>query len=483
VDTAATGSSKKLARVLGLGDLIAIVLGAVIGSGIFIVPGVVLRQVGGHLDLALAVWVVGGILSLLGALTFGELGAMAPEAGGLYVYIRDAFGPLPAFLYGWTQFFVIASGSVATLGVAAAAYLGKLVPLSPTMTRVVPVALIATCMAINVWGTSKSARVQAWSTFAKVSAIVVMAVALLLAGRVHGAGAPPPSVTPVSGGALIAGAGLALVATLWAYEGWQYVTCSAGEARDPQRIFPLGIVIGTAGVVTLYLLANVAYVSALGPVAVAHSDRVAADAVTAAFGSTAGVAMVVVVEIAVCSALNSVILTSPRVFYAMARDGLFFKRLADVHARFGTPAFAIVAGALWAMVLAVSGTYVQLLTYVIGTGWAFYGLGALTIFWYRRYRPDAVRPFRVPGYPVTPALFVLAALVVVIDVIITQPAEAAKGLGIALLGAPAYFLWRKRKGQGLDDTSLPPSSRVPSVVGLGAGPAPVGTVRPPDRVG
>jgi basic amino acid/polyamine antiporter, APA family len=447
VNTTSVNKPGSLARVLGLGDLIAIVLGAVIGSGIFIVPSAVLRNVGGRNDIAMAVWVVGGLLSFLGALTYGELGSLLPEAGGIYVYIRDAFGPFLAFLYGWTQFFVIASGSVATLAVAARVYLGALVPLTPGVAKVIPVFVIAVFTGVNVWGTRKSAGVQAFGTSAKAGAIIIMSAGLLFVGRVHAAAALVP-LAPVSGLGLLTGAGLALVATLWAYEGWQYVTCSAGEARDPQRLFPLGIVIGTAGVIALYLLADIAYVSALGPLGVARSDRVAADAVTAAFGPTAGLAMVVVVEISVCSAMNSVILTSPRVFFAMARDGLFFQRLAEVHPRFGTPAFAIIAGSLWAMVLAVSGTYEQLFTYVIGTAWAFYGLGALTIFWYRRHRPDAARPFRVPGYPITPILFALAALAVVIDVILTKPADAAKGLGIVLLGVPAYLFWRAKKKPG-----------------------------------
>lgn len=441
------GETTTLPRVLGLGDLIATVLGTVIGSGIFLTPGVILRDVGVHTDLAMGVWVLGGVLSLLGALTFGELGAMVPEAGGLYIYIRDAFGPFVAFLYGWTQFFVIASGSVATLAVAARVYLGALVPLTPAVGKGIPIAVIAIFSAVNIWGTRKGAGVQAWATAAKAGAIAIMAVALLAAGRVHAATAPAVVTPPVTGLALIGGAGLALVATLWSYEGWQYVTFSAGEARDPQRTFARGIVIGTIGVVVLYLLANVAYIRALGSVAVAGSDRVAADAMTAAYGPTAGLLMVGVVEVAVCSALNSVVLTSPRVYYAMARDGLFFQRLAEVHPRFGTPAFAIVASGAWAMVLAASGTYERLFTYVIGTGWAFYGAAALTIFWYRRNRPDAVRPFRVPGYPVTPLLFVLAALTVVIVFVATHPADAAKGLGIVLLGAPAYLIWRgKRRG-------------------------------------
>jgi APA family basic amino acid/polyamine antiporter len=428
--------------VLGLWDLVFIVLGTVIGSGIFILPGPVLRQVGGRFDVSLTVWVVGGILSLLGALTFGELGAMAPEAGGIYVYIRDAFGRLPAFLYGWTFFFVVASGSVATLAVASTAYLKQLVPLSPLVERSVPVALIVFCTAVNVRGTRQSALFQALTTTAKVTAIVGASLALLLIG-----GAETPTVSsplgPPSIQVLMAGAGSAMIATLWAYEGWQYVTFSAGEARDPQRTFPLGIALGTAGVVALYLLAIAAYVHTLGVAGVAASDRVAADAVSAKFGANAGKAVAVLVEIAIVSALNSVILTSPRVFYAMARDRLFFRRLADVHPRFGTPAFAIIAGSLWAMVLAVSGTYVQLLTYVILTGWVFYAVGACTVFWYRRHRPEIPRPFRVPGYPVTPALFVLAALVVETNTMVSHPGWAVIWAGTLLLGTGAYFVWRR----------------------------------------
>ncbi len=427
-----------LPRVLGFWDVVAIVLGTVIGSGIFIVPAIVLRQVGGHLPLALSIWAVAGVLSLLGAITYGELGAMMPEAGGIYVYIRDAYGRFPAFLYGWSMFFVIASGSVATLAVASTGYLGQLIPLTPGAARIVPVILIAVSAALNVRGTRLSARLQGWTTLIKGGTIVVASIALLVAA--HPAPAPTGPPAPFS---LLSAAGLATVATLWAYEGWQYVTFSAGEVKDPQRTFPLGIALGTGALVVLYLLANVAYVRTLGVAGVARSDRVAADAVTAVFGPLAGRAMAAVVLLAVFSAAHSVILTAPRVFYAMARDGLFFRRLAEVHPRFNTPALAIVTGSLWAMVLAVSGTYEQLLTYVIFAAWIFYGLGALSVFWYRRHRPDAPRPFRVPGYPVTPFLFIVSAGVVVLSTIVTQPLRASIGIGIVLLGTPAYLIWRR----------------------------------------
>lgn len=436
-----------LARVLSLRDLVAIVLGTVIGSGVFIIPGTVLREVGASVGVALTVWAIGGVLSLLGAFTYGELGAMQPEAGGLYVYIRDAFGPLPAFLYGWSLFFVIGSGSAATLAVASTLYLGKLVPLNGLATHIVPLVVIAVCALLNVRGTRQSAAVTTWMTVTKIVAIAAMTIGLFIVGRAPGAVIPaaPP---PMTGLAVFSAAGLAMIATLWAYEGWQYVTFSAGEAKDPQRTFPRGIVIGTAGVVALYLLANIAYIRVLGGTGVAHSDRVAADAVGAAFGETAGRAIAIVAEIAVLSALNSVILTAPRVFYAMARDGVFFRRLAEVHPRFGTPAFAILTSAAWAMLLAATGTYEQLLTYVIFSGWIFYGLGALAVFWYRRHRPGVARPFRVPGYPVTPALFVLSAFALVINTMFGQPLRAAIGLGIVLLGAPAFYMWRRRSPPG-----------------------------------
>jgi APA family basic amino acid/polyamine antiporter len=432
-----------LARVLSLRDLIAIVFGTVIGSGVFIIPGTVLREVGARVDVSLAVWAIGGVLSLLGALTYGELGAMQPEAGGLYVYIRDAFGSLPAFLYGWSLFFVIGSGSAATLAVASTLYLGKLIPLNPLAMHLVPLVLIGFCALLNVRGTKQSAMVTTWLTVTKIAAIAAMTIGLLIVGRAPGA-VVPPAPPPITGLALFSASGLAMIATLWAYEGWQYVTFSAGETRDPQRTFPRGIIIGTAGIVALYVLANIAYIRVLGGTGVARSDRVAADAVGAAFGPAAAVVIVIVAEIAVLSALNSVILTAPRVFYAMARDGVFFRRLAEVHPRFGTPAFAILTSAAWAMLLAATGTYEQLLTYVIFSGWIFYGLGALAVFWYRRYRPDMPRPFQVPGYPVTPALFVLSALALVVNTMFGQPMRAAIGLGIVLLGAPAFFAWRRR---------------------------------------
>jgi APA family basic amino acid/polyamine antiporter len=367
---------------------------------------------------------------------------MMPQAGGIYIYIRDAFGRPSAFLFGWMLFTVIAPASVATLAVGSTAYLQELVPLSPIAARGIALGMIVVLALLNIRGTKESARVQDWTTAVKVGAIVLMSIALIAVGRVSGpATAATAPVAPGPG--LLTGIGVAMVAVLWAYEGWTYVTFSAGETLEPQRTFPRAIAIGTAALIALYLMANIGYLAVLGPATVAKSDRVASEAVRAAFGPAAGRAIAVVVLLSMFSAVNAILLTAPRVFYAMAKDGLFFRKLAEIHPRLGTPAIAIAATALWSMVLAASGTYTQLLTYVVFTAWIFYGLGAVSVFVFRRTRPDAPRPFRVPGYPWTPALFVLAALGIVIATLVGQPARALAGLAALAIGMPAYLIWRR----------------------------------------
>jgi APA family basic amino acid/polyamine antiporter len=448
--SAATGD---LRRTLGFRDLVLLAMGTVIGSGIYLVPGVVLRQTGGHTGSAMLVWIVAGVLSLLGALTYAELGAMKPDAGGLYAFIRDAFGPLPAFLYGWTSFFVIASGSVATLAVAFSGYVAQIVPIAPVASRVIAIAVIALTAAINVRGTRGSATVQNWTTGLKVGALLVMGIGLIAFGhppRDAAATLWPSSVTP----SVLTGFGTAMIGVLWAYEGWQYVTFSAGETLDPQRTFPRAITVATAALIVTYLLASFGYIAALGPDAAAHSDHIAADAVGALLGPIAGKLVGALILVSIFSAANGLLLTAPRMYYAMARDGLFFKRLAVVDKRFGTPAFAISAIALWAAVLAVSGTFEQLLTYVVFTGWIFYGLGGLAVLQLRRKEPDANRPFRVPGYPVTPLLFVASAALLVGNTVIAQPVRAAAGITVMLAGMPAFYLWRAKSRRAL--IVLPP---------------------------
>jgi APA family basic amino acid/polyamine antiporter len=438
-----------LLRTLRQRDLLFLFIGSVIGSGIFLTPGLILRQLHGSVGYSLLVWVVGGTLSLLGALTYAELAATNPEAGGLYCFIRDGFGRMPAFLYGWSLFLVIASGSVAALARAFTRYLSEIIPLSTNGDTVVSVLMIGVVTAVNVWGTRKSSDLQNWTTLVKVLLIVLLSGFLLARG--HHAGELPAAMGAAQqGSALLSSFGLAMIAVLWAYEGWQFGTYSAGEVVDPQKAFPRAFLLGSLILVGLYLIANVAYLVALGPVAATASDAIAATAATAALGPWAGKIIALTILISTFSAANSVILTAPRVFYAMAKDNLFFKRLAKVHPRFGTPAAAVVALGIWSAALACAGKFAELIGGVIFIGWLFYGLGAAAIFPLRRKSEGKPIPYRVPGYPFTPFIFVLAAAAIVGNAIylaFRDPIEfrnIAIAIVLFLLGLPAYYFWRRR---------------------------------------
>ena len=432
-----------LARTLGTRDLTLLVVGNVIGSGIFLVPSSVLAQSGESVPIATAVWLVGGVLSLLGALSYGELGAMegTGSGGGLYAFIRDGFGRFPAFLYGWTLFFVIGAGTIATLAVAAANYMTQFVPMSQMQKGVVAAALIVLMMVINVRGTRESATVQNFATGIKVTAILAMSAILFILGKGSPAVAVPHTVTPASW----SGVGLSIISVLWAYEGWQYVTFISAEAKEPQKSLPRAIAIGTLTLIAIYLIANFAYLAALGPARVAGSHRVAGEAIATVLGPTAGWVIAAVIIVSMYSAAHATVITVPRVYFAMARDGLFFQKLTEVHSRYNTPAVAIITSCVWAIVLALTGTFEQLLTYVVFIGWIFYALGAAAVIALRIKRPDAVRPFKVPLYPLTPILFVLAAAVIVINTIVSQPRQAMIGIAVVLAGAPAYLIWRGRQ--------------------------------------
>jgi len=443
-ETTRGANEGQLSRALRFKDLFFLVVGTVIGSGIFLVPGGVLRSVGNSVPLAIAAWMVGGVLSLMGALTYGELSAMMPKAGGIYVFIRDCFGRLPAFLFGWTLFFVISSGSVAALAAAFSNYLGEFLSLSVVAAKAISVLMIVIIGGVNVRGTRASANLQNVTTTIKASALVIMAAALLWFGRapvVHSA-----TTQTLSLGAYASGFGLAMISVLWAYEGWHYVTFSAGEAVNPQRDFPIALLSASAVLIAIYVFVNLGYMAALGVEGVANSNRVAAMAVSL-FSPMAAKLVALTILISVFSASNSVVLTSSRVYYAMAKDGLFFERLARVHPRFKTPAFSVIATTIWAAILAASGKFEQLLTYVIFVGWIFYAIGAASVFVYRIQRPNEKRPYKVPGYPWTPAIFILAGVAMTANTIIAQPVRAAVGLGIVLAGAPAYFIWRARRPQ------------------------------------
>jgi APA family basic amino acid/polyamine antiporter len=442
----------ELVRTLRLRDLLLLFVGSVIGSGIFRTPGPILRQVHGSVGLSLLVWLVGGILSLLGALTYAELAAANPEAGGLYCYIRDAFGRLSAFLYGWCLFLVIASGSVAALARAFSEYLARVLPISPLEQTIAAVVMIGIVTFINVWGTRKSSDLQNWTTLVKVGIIVLLS-ALLLAFGHHGHEIPYPLTPAQHGPGIWRDFGLAMIAVLWAYEGWQFGTYSAGEVIDPQKAFPRAFLLGSLILVGLYFLAVIAYLFALGPKDLAASDTIAATSVAVVFGSWAGKLVALTILISTFSAANSVILTAPRVFYAMANDKLFFRKLAEVHPRFKTPAAAVVGLGVWSAVLVCAGelgTFSSLIGGVIFIGWIFYGLGAAAIFPIRRASAGRPTPYRVPGYPWTPILFVLAAAAIVGNAIYlafldpSQFKNLAAAIILFLIGLPAYFFLRQR---------------------------------------
>lgn len=433
----------ELPRVLGLLDVMGILIGTVIGSGIFIVPAAIAGHVGSPL-LLLAVWVVGGALSFFGALAFAELGAAFPRAGGMYVFLREAYGPLVAFLFGWTLFFVIDTGAIATLSVAfSSKYLPQFVPLGPVGIKAVAAGMIAALVAINYVGTRRGARLQNTLMFIKFGAILAVVLVVFVSGRGDARHFTSPAAGPLSP-ALVGGFGLALVASLWAYKGWEAVSFSAGEIDRPQRNLPLGLLAGTLTVIVLYLAANVAYLWVFPVQAITASTRIASDAVQMVAGPTAAALLGGAILLSIAGAANGNVLTAPRVFFAMARDGLFFHRFGAVHPRFLTPHVSILATGAWAMALSVTGTFEQLAAYVIFGQWIFFGLTVAAVIVLRRTQPALARPYRTWGYPVTPIVFVVAALYISVNALVNSFANAMVGLAIILLGIPAYAYWRRR---------------------------------------
>src|SRR6266403_2704941 len=444
-----TTSKKELTRSLRERDLLLLFVGSVIGSGIFLTPGLILRQVGGSVGWSLLVWLFGGVLSLLGALTYAELAAANPEAGGLYCYIRDGFGRLPAFLYGWCLFLVISAATIAALARAFSQYLAEVIPLTATESSAAGVLMIAVVTVVNVRGTRHSSDLQNWTTLVKGGLVVVLSIVLLVLGK-HGGEISPAVGTQLHGAAVFSNFSLAMIAVLWAYEGWQFGTYSAGEVIDPQKVFPRAFLLGSLILIGLYVVAVLAYLVALGPAAASSSDAIAATAATAVLGPWAGKFVAITILISVFSATNSVVLTAPRVFYAMSKDNLFFKTLATVHPRFHTPANAIVALCVWSTVLTFAGKFSELASGVVFIGWIFYGLGAAAIFPLRSALGELTKalPYRVPGYPWTPIVFLLAAVAVVGNAIFLATRDPKEfrhvlaGLILLVFGVPAYFFWK-----------------------------------------
>ncbi len=426
------------------------VIGGIIGAGIFRGPAVVAARVGTP-RLTLVAWVLGGLIALAGALCFGELGRRSPRAGGGYVYLRDALGPLPAFLYGWALLLVIATGAAAAVAVTCAGYVVTLAGLPPEFTTRVAVGAILLLCIVNYLGVEPAAVTLNVFTVLKLAALAALIVAgLVLTPPTAPVRPLPPLTAPVGLLGVAVALGTALVPILFAYGGWQQTNFIAEEIVAPERNLPRALGLGVAGVVAVYLLANVAYLRALGVAGLAHSAAPAAAVMERALGRGGTRLISAGVAVSTFGFLSLVLLVTPRVFQAMAADGVFFRRLALLHPRHRTPAGAIAFMGAWAILLTVSGTYAQLLDYVVFGDWIFFGLTVATLFIYRaRDRAAGVAaPFGIlgaAGYPWVPGLFVLAAGYVVASVVVANPRNAAIGSGLLLLGVPVYFSWRRQR--------------------------------------
>lgn len=461
----------ELVRGLTLTDTTALVVGTVIGTGVFLKSAIMAQDAGSPL-LVLAAWVAAGLLSLAGALSYAELGAMLPHAGGEYVYLRRSYGELTAFLFGWMRFVVAGSGSIAILGVGFATFLSAIVPMNAVwadtaytflgrtmqwrfgLTQVVAIAAIALFAVVNCLTVVVGGRVQTALTLLKVGGIgmIVFGIAFLSTTADWGHLAPPPGEQ--AGGA--AAFGLAMLAALWAYDGWNNMPMAAGEVKDPGRNVPRALIGGMVVVMVIYCAANLAYFYALpwGDVltsnSTAHRDAlpVATRAAQTAFGENGGKLMSIAFVLSALGALNGATLTGARVPFAMARDGLFPARAGVLNARTRVPVAAVLMQAGWACVLAASGTYDQLTDYVIFASWIFYGLVTSAVFVLRMRAPDLRRPYRTLGYPLVPLVFVLVACWLVVNTLVNRPVESVAGLVLISLGLPVYWYFRLRRTDG-----------------------------------
>jgi APA family basic amino acid/polyamine antiporter len=424
-------------RGLGLFDATLIVMGGIVGSGIFMNPSVVARQVQSG-PLILGVWLIGGVIAMLGAFVYAELAARRPEAGGQYAYIREAFHPLLAFLYGWTLLLVIQSGGMAAVAMTFAGYFVEVTGLGVPV-GVLAASTLAALTAINCLGVRWGSNVQGTLMLTKALAIVVLVACGLLASPASGDAAR--SVVPATSTALVVAMSAALVPVAFAYGGWQTASFVAHEMRDPQRDLPRGVLLGVAGVIALYLGVNFVCVRVLGPAGLAATLTPASEVMRRALGNVGGLIIAAGIAVSTLGFLSQGILTAPRVYYAMARDGVFFRAVGTLHPKTGAPVVAIVLQGVVATVIALSGRYEQILNYVVSVDFIFFGLTAAGLFVYRRRDPDAPG-YRVPGHPWTTGAFVAACALVVIGTVARYPANTAVGLGILATGVPVYFLWR-----------------------------------------
>jgi APA family basic amino acid/polyamine antiporter len=438
--TTELASSASLPRKLTLFDGAALLVGSVIGSGIFVVPSLIAQRVP-EPGLVIAIWVFSGLLVLCGALALAELGTMLPESGGLYVYMREAYGSFWAFLYGWTIMLVVIPGSLAALTSAFLLYFKHFVPLGMGVEKMLGIALLLGLAFVNARGVKLGARVQNLFTLLKVGGLAALVGLALLTqdGTAwHFKRAFPDHFTP----ALLSGVGVAMISTLFAYDAWHFVGFVAGEMKDPARTVPRSIFLGVAIVITVYVSVNVAYIFVLGQSNIARSERVAADTMSTLIGPAGATFITLAILCSTFGAISANVLAGPRVFFAMARDGTFFKGLADVHPRYETPANAIWALAGWAAVLTLTGGYEHLITMSMFSNWIFFTMVVLSVVVLRRTHPDWPRPYRAWGYPFTVLVFVLVSSAFVVNTLVASPRSSLLGLGLLLLGVPVY-LWSK----------------------------------------
>ena len=409
-----------------------------IGSGIFLVPNSIAQTLPSPAAI-MAVWIFAGVISLFGALAFAELSAMMPDTGGQYTHLREAFGPFCGFLFGWALFTVIRSGGTATLAVGFSIYLGQFVPMTPIASKLAAVAVVLLFTWVNYRGVRLGAGVQRLLTVLKVLGILIV-IAAAFASRQPVA----TELTATGSGVSFSSLGVAMIACLWAYQGWFAVCWVAGEVKRPDRNLPLALGCGVGFGIAIYLAANVAYMRVLSIDEIARTERVAATVTERAIGPLGAILVSLTILISIAGAINGGLLAAPRVYFAQALDGLFFKRFGSVHPRYETPAFSILATGLWASLLAASGSYQKLFSYVIFTSWIFYGLTVAAVFVLRRKYPDLHRPYKTWGYPVTPLIFIAVTIAFVVNTIITTPGPSLIGLGIVASGAPVYLYWRRR---------------------------------------
>lgn len=438
----------ELRRDLGLAAALAIVIGTVIGSGIFRVPQSMINSVG-SVPMVFAVWVFGGMLSLAGALTYAELAAALPGAGGEYVYLTEAYGPFWGFTYSWTQMWVAKSGSIATLATAFFEYTGYFIPelekvwftLGPLPVKygqVFAMALILALGLLNYFGVRIGGGVQVAVTVVKVGLIAFV----ILAGLFYAH--PAADRTPIPAPPLATGFIAALVGALWAYDGWNNVGMVASEVRNPKKNLPLALIAGTIVVIGIYMLANWAYFRVLTPAEVGAHKLVAAEMMQRIQGPAGAGAVSIAAMISIFAALNGSILTGSRVPFAAARDGLFFRAAARVHPAFRTPGISILMLSVWSALLVLSGKYDELYTYVIFGSWILYAMATASVFVLRRKRPDLPRAYKTLGYPVVPVLFLLGAAMLEVSTLVHQPRESVAGIVLILIGLPFYFYWARR---------------------------------------